>query len=183
MQNAQLKYYLRIGGTLLIISACIAVMLGVINFFTADIIAENKAEELNKSIKNIFSDLTNIEEMNLETNNSIKQIYSIYKDDSQLGYCVYLESSGFNGAVEILVGTDMNGVVTGVEIISHSETPGLGSKADNKEYLTNYIGKSKKVTLNSDIDAIAGATITSKAILTGVNTALSLSELYENGGA
>jgi len=71
-----------------------------------------------------------------------------------------------------MVGVNADGSVQGVEIISHSETPGFGAKADDPDYLGQYRGQSGKLTLGRDVEAISGATISSRAILGGVNQAL-----------
>ena len=74
-----------------------------------------------------------------------------------------------------MVGVDDGGSVTGVVILSHSETAGLGARADSPEFLGQYTGKSGTITVNDGdnaIDGLSGATITSKAVTTGVNTAL-----------
>lgn len=60
----------------------------------------------------------------------------------------------------------------GVEIVSLSETPGLGARVNNAEYLRQYVGKGSGLTIGKEISAISGATISSKAVLTGVNTAV-----------
>ena len=71
------------------------------------------------------------------------------------------------------VGLDHDGMVTGVEVISHSETPGLGSKAAEESFLSQYVGKSADMQLTvtktgaqseAEIDAISGATKTTNGV-------------------
>ena len=82
----------------------------------------------------------------------------------------------------MMVGIDPDGAVTGVSIISNSETSGIGSKVMNNETLANgtkvldqFIGKSAAdgtLVVGTNVDAITGATVSSKGVTTGVNTAL-----------
>ena len=86
----------------------------------------------------------------------------------------------------MMVGIDMDGAVTGVSIISNSETSGIGSKVMNNETLTSganagqgvleqFIGKSAAdgvLSVGSNVDAITGATVSTKGVTTGVNAAL-----------
>ena len=62
----------------------------------------------------------------------------------------------------------------GVRVVSHSETPGLGSRAMISDYLDNFIGVGESLTVGEDLDAVSGATISSKAVVSGINLALSL---------
>ncbi|MCI8388536.1 MAG: FMN-binding protein, partial [Clostridiales bacterium] len=64
------------------------------------------------------------------------------------------------------------GQLAGIKIVSHAETPGLGSRVNDNEYLSQYNGLSGKLTISKDVDAISGSTISSKAVLAGVNSAL-----------
>jgi len=79
-----------------------------------------------------------------------------------------------------MVGIDTSGKVTGVSILSISETAGLGMNAKNESFINQYIGKSgtigvsKNGASDTEIQALTGATITSKAVTSAVNTALSL---------
>lgn len=93
------------------------------------------------------------------------------------GYCVKVEPTGFSGKISMMVGIGADGEVQGVKITSMSETPGLGAKADDK-WLTQFKGKNSGVSViksgtakDNEINAISGATITSKAVTDGVNTA------------
>lgn len=99
----------------------------------------------------------------------------------KLGYVITVTSKeGFGGDITYTVGVSGDGVVTGIAILSISETAGLGMKATDSSFLNQYKDKkvgSYQVTKKGEegedkIDAISGATITSNAITTGVNAAL-----------
>ena len=89
-------------------------------------------------------------------------------------------AKGYGGDIDLMVGIDTSGKVTGVSILSISETAGLGMNAKNESFINQYMGKSgtigvsKNGASDTEIQALTGATITSKAVTSAVNTALSL---------
>ena len=94
-----------------------------------------------------------------------------------VGYCIKVEPSGFGGKISMMVGIGTDGEIQGVKITSMSETPGLGAKADDN-WLSQFTGKKANISViksgtakDSEINAISGATITSKAVAEGVNIA------------
>ena len=99
-----------------------------------------------------------------------------------VGYAVTVSASGSQGTIEMMVGVDAEGTVTGVSIVSHSETSGIGTKVTGNEptaagvgVLDQFVGKSAAdgtLSVGSNVDAITGATVTTRGITTGVNAAL-----------
>ena len=96
------------------------------------------------------------------------------------GYVVTVtDSEGYGGDIQITVGLTSDGTVNGISILSISETAGLGMRATEPEFYTQYEGKqAEKFVVSKDggdgepIDALSGATITSRAVTGAVNTAL-----------
>ena len=100
-----------------------------------------------------------------------------YSADNQLlGYCVEVQSQGFNGIITMEVGVDLNGEVTGVAVTSHKEAPGVGTRAMTQAALSRYAGMSGTIRDSgpNSVDTVAGATVTSDAITAGVNRALAV---------
>ncbi|MCI9156603.1 MAG: RnfABCDGE type electron transport complex subunit D [Lawsonibacter sp.] len=100
-----------------------------------------------------------------------------YDEEGQvLGYCVQVQSQGFGGPITMLVGVDLNGAVTGVAIVSHNETDRVGTEALTPQALNRYVGRSGTIrhSGSNSVDAVSGATATSKAITAGVNRALNI---------
>ena len=94
------------------------------------------------------------------------------------------DSEGYGGDIKITVGITADGTVNGVSILSISETAGLGMKAKEPAFYEQYQGKqAEKFVVSKDggdgepIDALSGATITSRAVTGAVNAALSY---YQN---
>lgn len=168
------KQSLRIALTFLIITAAAVLILSAINALTADVIAEHAAEEHRAAMTAVAPNADVFSELYTE-DTTIDGISGAYKGTTFLGYCVEVTPSGFGGAIQLMVGVDKSGSVTGVAILNHNETPSLGANADSSDYLNQYLGKSGLIRVNSGrnaINAITGATITSKAVTEGVNTAL-----------
>lgn len=99
-----------------------------------------------------------------------------------IGYAFVLKSKGYN-FITMAVGVDAEGKVTGIDIVTNEETPGLGAVAAEKpEFLDQYKGKGpERLTLKVDVDAVSSATYTSRGINNGVNMALELWESIEKG--
>ena len=109
-----------------------------------------------------------------------------------IGYAITVTSKeGYGGDITFTVGFNKEGIVTGVSILSISETAGLGMNAKEKSFLDKYVGKSggnfvvnkdNKDNLPNEIDAISGATITTRAITKGVNAAYITAMEIMSGG-
>lgn len=92
----------------------------------------------------------------------------VYNEAHELtGAVVTVGTKGYGGTVKMMIGVGMDGAVTGLAVLEHTETPGLGSKAAVPEYLRQYIGMK-----SAEPDLISGATVTSTAIKNGVQAAL-----------
>ena len=84
-------------------------------------------------------------------------------------------ATSFSGTLSVMVGVDMEGKCTGVSIVATGETSGLGSNASKPAFKDQFIGKSGTLAVSKDggeIDAITGATITSRGVTESVNSAL-----------
>ena len=91
------------------------------------------------------------------------------------GYVVRVAPNGFGGAIDMMVGVDVSGAVTGVAIVSQSETASLGANCTREDFRAQFTGKTGTLSVSKDggeIEALTGATVTSRAVTEGVNTAL-----------
>ena len=160
--------------TLFIICAVTSGVVAVINVLTADKIAENLEGEIRESIESMFGEgvsYTTLSDVPLEDDAITYRITS--GDDTY--YCVNLNSSGFGGDIGMLVSCDSSGKILGVRVVSHSETPGLGSRATEVSFLSGFTGADSP----DAVDSIAGATISSTAIKNGIAGA---QKLLKNAG-
>ncbi len=93
-----------------------------------------------------------------------------------IGYVATSASRGYGGDVQIMVGIDLSLNVTGVKIVSQSETPGFGANCEKPEWLAQFEGMSGTLAVEKDggeVDSITAATITSRAVTSAINKALS----------
>ena len=167
-------YILRLSITLLLITALVAAALAGINAITKEQIAANKDAKLQQAIAQVLPDDVGTPISEAVNNGIVK---NLYRTDS--GYAVEVALAGFNAEITMMVGI-VDGKVTGIAIVSHTETAGLGAVAGaqtnaGQTFRDQFIGASDKLTVDKDgggIDSLTGATITSRAITEGVNAAL-----------
>ena len=104
-------------------------------------------------------------------------LLGVYQDERGNGCALNLSAKGYYGenSLNLFIAFDNNGAIAGIYPISTQETPGLGSKATEADYLQQYIGKSEPVTVSKDgsgdIDAISGASVSSESLGNAVNAA------------
>lgn len=116
------------------------------------------------------------------TGASISEVL-IAKDDSgnAIGYVIsFVAKEGYGGDIELSMGMTNEGEITGLKVLSADETAGLGAKCKDAEFQDQFAGKNVDsieytkdgATKDNQIDAISGATITTKAVTKGVNAAI-----------
>ncbi len=99
-------------------------------------------------------------------------IRSAYK--SEAGYAVFVVTQGYAGDIAMLVGVNNDGVVMGMQVQQTHETYGLGAQAlTDYKFLVQFLNSAETAEIGENIDALTGATVTSKAIARGVNSAVS----------
>ena len=163
-------------------------ILAAVNDITRGPIALSKKAKVENALKAVLPDFDNSpsEEVfwtGISENDSLK-VYPAKKDGQAAGFAVESYSmQGFSGEIKVIVGMDLQGKLINYKILEHAETPGLGSKMEewfrtdkNKQ---SVLGKdlSKgglRVTKDKgEIDAITGATISSRAFLDALDRAYS----------
>ena len=186
------KDMFKLGLNLLIISAVAALLLALTNSVTASTIAKRNEQANAEARKLVLESAQDFEEVkDAKTDNSkgveVSEIYEA-KDASgnTVGYTLKVLPSGYGGTIELMVGIDSaKGQVSGINVVSNSETAGLGAKSTDPEFSDQYKGKPLEelsVLKNgtpgdTEIKAISGATITSTAVTNGVDAAI---EVYNN---
>ena len=159
--------------TLLVISAVVALLLGLVNMITAPQIAINTQEKTNAAMAEVLP--YDGEYVAVEYDAAANPVVTAMYQAGDAGYVVQVAPSGFSGNLDMMVGVNADGTVAGVSIISHAETSGLGANATKAEWREQFKGLSGSVAVTKDggtIDSITGATITSRAVSDGVNAAL-----------
>ena len=166
-------YVARLAITLLIIAAVMAAALAGVNSVTAPRIAQLKAEKTQKAIELVLpGGGTEVEAPDVDL------VSKVYQGEN--GYAVEVVPVGFDNVITMMVGVDNEGNVLGISVISNTETAGLGAVAAantsaGEAFRSQFAGHSGSVSVSKDggqIDALTGATITSRAVCAGVNAAL-----------
>ena len=172
--ESTVMYVLRLALTLLAITAVVAAALAGVNSITAPAIAELTAQKTQEAIEAVLPGGGEV----VEDVPAVALVSKVYASDT--GYAVEVTPGGFDNTITMMVGVDTEGKVLGISIISHTETAGLGAVAAagtpaGESFRGQFVGTSGSVSVTKDggeMDAITGATITSRAICVGVNAAL-----------
>ncbi|MCF0173923.1 MAG: RnfABCDGE type electron transport complex subunit G [Bacteroidales bacterium] len=172
MQSSFKNMVFSLGGICLVCAA----LLGVVYYYTAGPIAEAVKAKQDAAISAVLPSFDGkIDE--LEPNIYIGKA----SDGSVVGYAILSSASGYGGAVTLMTGITADGTIYNVQVLSHSETPGLGAKCTTDEgfygQFRNLNSQGSILRLKKDggsLNAISAATITSRAYTNAVNSALEI---------
>ncbi|NPV53315.1 MAG: RnfABCDGE type electron transport complex subunit G [Firmicutes bacterium] len=186
---------IRLGVILMLICGVAAAVLAYVNNVTEDRIAAQKALEEEHALESVlasareFRDETEKVKTDLTgADLSIVQgLYVGYADGRPVGVAVRVAPAGYGGPIESIVGISLDGVVQGVTVINQQETPGLGANVASQDFEGRFKGKVAgspvKLTKDGgDIQALTGATISSRAVTKGVEAALRAFQLMLSKG-
>lgn len=183
---------MRLGAVLFTITAVTGLILGGVHSLTREPIRAAgervKAEALTATLPGAI-DFKKIEIKG--ESGMIREINEGISGDAVVGYNFTVITKGYGGMIEFVIGISSDGVIKGMKILSHTETPGLGAKAAEPNFADKFILKrAPSVTVvkgpagrDNEIQAISGATRTTKAVASGVNAALAYwEEHFKEGG-
>ena len=166
------RYIGRITGVLLGICLVVALLLGIVNQITKPQIDAIQAEKIRAAMAQVLQADEYIE-------TSAADVSRARSGGEDVGWVVQTTATGSQGPITMMVGVGLDGGVTGVSIVSHSETPNIGTKVvADQSVLDRFIGMSHaggEITVNSGsnrFDGISGATVSSRGVTAGVNAAL-----------
>jgi electron transport complex protein RnfG len=185
-----MRKYIELPLKLFLITFILGLILGVTYMYTKEPIAEQRAAQLRASRQEAFPG-AEFEEMPMEEwqnfisadGAQIKEVFIATRQGEFSGYVVSVISKGYGGDMEIIVGVGADKHIMGLVVADHNETAGLGANAAKDYFTDQFDGKLTPVLSkdepNSDqaIDALTGATITSRAVTEGVDAVV---ELIEN---
>ena len=189
------KFILKVAGTLTVIALVVAALLGVVNNVTKDKIAEQDAENTRIAMSAVapegseFGDKMDVSDAVAAAvsaqGGKIVEMYPMTNGGADAGYVVKVSASGSQGTITMMVGVDANKAITGISVISHSETSGIGTKVVGNEpnaagepVLDQFIGMSGSGSLvvGKNVIAVSGATVSTKGVTMGANAALAAVE-------
>jgi electron transport complex protein RnfG len=171
--------------TLVLVVICLVVTLSLVTTYeaTAPIIKETAEKEAEMARDLVLPDsggfeiiASSIDELILEYNANLNtkvlkaetNIIDVYKANNDSGYVITSIDQGYGGEIKILTGFSKDGVLKDVLILEQKETPGLGTKVGDRNFLDQFVG------LNNveSVDTISGATISSSTVIRAVASAL-----------
>lgn len=190
------KFILKVAGTLTVISLVVAALLGFVNSITADKIAEIDAENTRIAMSAVapegseFGDKIEVTDDMVAAaatqSGKVLELYPVTNGGAEAGYVMKISASGSQGTIVMMVGVDANKAITGISVVSHAETSGIGTKVvENKPnsagvpVLDQFVGLSGagSLVVGSNIAAISGATVSTKGITMGANAALAVADV------
>ena len=175
-----MKHVLKSGFSLFTIAAIVTLLIAMVHERTLEPIAQKIQKTQERTMKEVLSQASDFAEISAAKTGSIVKIFEGYSRGMLVGYVIELAPQGYSGAINMMVGiSKTNNMITGMRIIKHSETPGLGALAVKENFYRQYDFKKPvplRVVKNSprenEIAAITSATITTVAITDAVNEAI-----------
>lgn len=185
-------YIIKLTVTLFVTCVVVAAALGGVNAITEDKIAATNWAKTVEAMKKVAPDATDFsdplsitDEMTAAAGSAtLDSVYEAQANGQSVGYAIKVVTSGSQGKIEMMVGVDAEGTVTGVSIVKNSETSRIGSKvmtnmptAAGIGVLSQFEGKSAAdgtLTVGANVDAISGATVSTRGVTNGVNAALAV---------
>ena len=168
------KFIIKLSVILFLITAVCVCTLAVCNNITKDTIEKINIENQENAKKEVLKEATSF-----EVSKTDKDVFIGKNGDKIIGYAVSVSPKGFGGNMDMMVGITPDLKVCDISIVNISETPGLGSKANDKKFLGQYKDLTENIAVKkgggasgNEICAISGATVTSKAVTDGVNDAI-----------
>ncbi|NBG88960.1 RnfABCDGE type electron transport complex subunit G [Isachenkonia alkalipeptolytica] len=172
-----MREIIKLGLILLVITSVAGLILGGVNSMTADIIEERAIEESMEAIEAFFPGLEEagiIEDGDILAYDLVEEVYEVSEGGNVIGYTIKTVANGYDGPIEVLTGINMDGEITGIEIISQTETPGLGDRITEEDFKDQFEGQSSDSEV--EVDVLSGATVSSDAVVNGVNAAANVFE-------
>ncbi|HOM03192.1 MAG TPA: RnfABCDGE type electron transport complex subunit G [Acetivibrio sp.] len=181
---------------LLLICSIVTLALAFTNTLTKDKIDEAARIEEDNAKREVLALAESFEEIQAldaivnrnEALSPVKKAFVGLKGEDVVGRVFITETKGYGGTIKITVGIDSEGTITKVKIGDNNETPGLGAKAKDEPFISQFenIAPKERLTVvknkkskDEEINAISGATITSKAVTKAVQAALDVNAELE----
>ncbi len=178
--NGDMKKILKLTFILFLICAITAGILGVVNEVTRDRIYLQKNAKTIEAYSAVLAS-ERYEELSFDRA-AFPTVDTVSKADNGKGYVVQSTFSGAQGSITMVVGVDNDFLCTGISIIEHSETSGLGANAASSsevgvKFREQFIGQGEDIALaksGGSIEALTGATITSNAVTEATATSIAV---------
>lgn len=156
-----------------LVALCAGVMLGVTRALTVDVIRMRTLAEAEEARRMVFTEADTFAPQLPDKDAAVDACYLARRGGATVGYVCTLTVQGYGGPIEVTVGVDAEGCITGVKVggSQFAETPGLGAKIRDADFLSQFNGAQAPLTLDGEIDAVTGASRSSEAVTEAVNEA------------
>ena len=203
VKKYDLSVMLKEAGILFVITLVAGLLLGFVYELTKEPIAEQERKAVQEACKAVFQDASSFEAVEYVPSEDLQEgldavgvisgsAYKAFGSDGRLlGYVVEsISKRGYGGRIVLYAGIDLDGTLKGVSILDISETPGLGMRAEEvlvpqfqDKNVGSFVYTKAGAASDNEIDAITGATVTTRAFTNAVNGALQMAwELDAQGG-
>lgn len=179
---------------LTIITLIAGLLLGVVYEITKEPIAAEQRRAKEEAYKAVFTDADSFETVEMEVTKvedeltangfdvTIDEVMKVFDESGDAaGYVLTVtDHEGYGGDIQFAMGVKSDGTVNGISFLSISETAGLGMKAAEDDFMKQFAGKNvdrfqytkSGASADGEVDAISGATITTNAVVNGVNAGI-----------
>ncbi|EHM10568.1 electron transport complex, RnfABCDGE type, G subunit [Thermanaerovibrio velox DSM 12556] len=177
----------KLGTILFVITAVTGLVLGAVQQITAGPISKTKEAQRQEAFRKTLPEADSFNPVKFPPVSGVQDVQEGRKGGELVGYAVTVSVKGYAGPVVFVTGIGSDGIIRGISMLSQSETPGLGAKASEPSFSDQFRGKKAQVlkvvksapAKDDEVLAISGATITSRAVTEGVNSAV---EVFEKMG-
>ena len=169
MKNNTASLIIKMAVLLMVICAVVSAVLGAVNMVTAPVIADIAAAKTTAAYNEVLPSAAGYEAVDYTDAN----VTAVAKCAE--GTVVEVSISGSQSMLALAIGVDNDGVITGVSVIDHGETPGLGAKSTEAEWRAQFAGQTSGLALDKkggEVVPLTGATITSQAIVDACQIAI-----------
>jgi Na+-translocating ferredoxin:NAD+ oxidoreductase subunit G len=178
-----MKYYLKLGFVLLIITVIASGILAFINSFTEPIIKFNEQKQKEEARREVHPEAASFDSIGTINNETVYAARA--ENDSLIGYTFLAVKYGYSSEVKTMVGLRSDLSINKIKIISQAETPGLGANCAKPEFQEKFSNlKYDNLLVDKDggnITSITGATITTRTITNSIKEAfVSLNTVLKN---
>jgi len=166
------------------ITVIAGVLLGLTYEVTKEPIKVQQARVKNEALQAVVVEATTFNEVDVEAGDypGVEGVYEALNGSDLIGYAFEMTATeGYGGDISLMVGIAKDDTILGIDIVKHAETPGLGAKADEAEFKTEFanepaedleVVKFSPSDDEGDVSSISGATITSRSVTAAVNVAI-----------
>lgn len=160
--------------SLLLICALITFSVALVFNITKDTIEAREWEELNEAMSEVMpggAPFEDISEKAVETGIDTEGARLAGAYESEKGYVFNMTVTGYGGEMTVIVGIGNDAAISGLRLGTNSETPSLGKRAEEDFFTSRFEGVGADENIENAVDAISGATVTSKAVMRAASAA------------